>query len=791
MDNLGALLSNNMTSQDLTMLINQLLSQQQLQQQQSQQLLQQHQQHHQYQQQQQQHHQIMQEPQEQEQELHYDSMQQQQSNFDNTLFSVDGGVAQWPTSLMSEDMLSAVTGHSDLIEQHQSQFKMRLRSSVDDLSDSDVQLLMLQEQNSFLKSILDGSNGGLSNCGGGGNGDGGGGGGGVNIQPTMRQAQTASFEPIPESLYIPPPQQAQQQPQATLHQPVVAVAAAAAAPQPLPPPQTSQVIERPPHPSDVVLFETMHQQTLPYQSISKLQYETACLAQELEQQIQQIQQQNQHQRQQQQQQQQQSHQQHQVPAQQHGHQIQQQQQQHNEIVIDSSPSTSSSSSSNDNSPAINQSKQSHQHQQSHQQQSHQSQQHSAPKTKCKSIQSKDYRQRKKDHISVIEQKLKELSMENQRLKQENMTMKNVSLADMMRPDDFHQATLDFQALLVKLAQNVINNNNCSDKSIEYLLQFFEFSSKLRSTVVERDIEKVINPTIQAKLYYLGYRPSAEISVICGNPMVTTMWWPSFMDQVGINEQQRNVIESLWKHYAKIQAELKDERDQLDEEIKKMIPIAKRTREFDPNLFNNGYGLYQQQPPLQTLPSITLDIVGNSVSANTKPAQANQPYGLPNRQAPVPGKAPPHDSDRATLTVAQVLEFCEKLERMRMNFIRHRQNICYVDMAITKILTPIQNAKLILQVHKTPFMDIALVDQITMVWGKLYESPDSISNLIPKSDYNGVDAKFNILDNSDHQYDKLKSVYETLYQSFSTLEPLKSQVINNTSSSSSTLDKSSD
>ncbi|EFA75733.1 hypothetical protein PPL_10786 [Heterostelium album PN500] len=433
--------------------------------------------------------------------------------------------------------------------------------------------------------------------------------------------------------------------------------------------------------------------------------------------------------------------------------------------------------------------------------------------------SRDYRQRKKDHIAEVEKKLKELSMENQRLKQENQEMKKVTLTDLMRPDSFHQVSLDFQKLLVRLAESVINNSTDS-RAFDQLMQFFLFSMKLRSTVVERDIEKIINPELQLKLVFMGYKSLAESSVVCGTPMASSIWWPNFIEEVGLSESQRKSIEELWRYYVKINDELKEERDMLDDQIKQLSPFPKRTLQFDSSLFNtnpiqnitskhvnsnnnsNNNELnskqqqqspeqqQQQQEQPQKTPSIEIQLhnpnsLYNFSSSSSAAAShfVQSPYGQSRRIMPSEGAAggntqggPLFIVERSSLTVLEVLEMVEKLEKMKMNFIKHRRNICEIDIALTRILTPMQNAKLILRLHNKPFIDIELVDQITKVWGTLHSTRETRDNPIQNRLMPGTN-KFNFFDfigmtttQEDIKVDTLKNIYEKLYQSIASLTP---------------------
>ncbi|EFA75737.1 putative basic-leucine zipper transcription factor [Heterostelium album PN500] len=410
-------------------------------------------------------------------------MQQQQPDF-SSIYNQAVPVVSSPPQLSSPVIVGDI---AMMIQHQQEQFKQKLNENINQyLSDDQVQFLFLQEQKSLLKQILE--------C------------------PTTTTTNNNSTPPVNSS--TPPTNYIQQQQQQTPPQPQPYINNTN--PFYIPSQQTQQQRQQQQQQQQQQI--TQQQQQVLLQNQQQIPQQSQQQQQQINQQqiTQQPQQQQQQKSQQPQQQQQQNvsnfspqppmqSQQQQYNQQQEDlfqkqikllqSQIQQpcQQQQQHQQQVDSSPAISSSTSSpRDDQP------------------------HSTRKPRS-SQSSKEYRRKKKDHIAEVEQKVKELQLENERLARENNVMKTVTVSDIMKPDDFHEILLEVQQLLVKLAETVINNEK-NERAVESLLQFSSFSSQLRSTVVEREIEKVIHPFTQGKLAVMGYKASVESSVICGKPM---------------------------------------------------------------------------------------------------------------------------------------------------------------------------------------------------------------------------------------------------------------------------------
>eukprot|EP01133_Synstelium_polycarpum_P013610 gene13610-16017_t len=394
--------------------------------------------------------------------------------------------------------------------------------------------------------------------------------------------------------------------------------------------------------------------------------------------------------------------------------------------------------------------------------------------------SRNYRQRKKDHISEVEQKVKELSLENERLRKENVTLKKGDMVDVMRPDtDFHQVLREVKTLLAQL-QEAVNAND--EKNIEYLLHLYYFSSQLRSTVIEREVEKIVHPYTQARLALMGYKSSAESSIFCGRPMTSAIWWPKFVEEVGLNDQQRRATDMLWGDHVKIHQALREERDKLDKEIKDIFLKKLVSCGGDVNMHNEL--LYQPITPnnqiLQLASPITLTGQEATPTNQHSHHQHNHHYGTSpypvrdnhnNKSTEVVSNIEPFDH-KGPIDLSELLDLTRKLDQLKKNFVKNRNLICDTDLVLSTILSPVQHAKLILRLNSVSCYDIGIVDMITHVWGTIHSSDAAnggksfVQALMPNENGRPTFLELTALQNQERKpvkLESLQSTYENLYK----------------------------
>nr|BAP16680.1 putative basic-leucine zipper (bZIP) transcription factor [Acytostelium subglobosum] len=295
--------------------------------------------------------------------------------------------------------------------------------------------------------------------------------------------------------------------------------------------------------------------------------------------------------------------------------------------------------------------------------------------------SRNYRQRKKEYIRDIEEKLAVLALENDQLKKENLNLKKGGGLEIMKPDPaFITMMMEAKQIIIQLDVAIKKND---DRSLIYLLQLFHLSIEKRHSIIEREVEKMVHPYTQAKLAAMGYVPSLE------NPMISSIsgpssdgWWLKYMQEAQITEEQAQAIKPLRSNHWKADIELRNERERLDRSIKEFY--LSKVMVFPTN-----------------------ERLNKSFAANLSITDAPMPQPINNTIA-----------DTNAVDISEILEFTRKLEHLKKNFVKQRTLMEDTHAALSAILTPRQEAMLLVRVHYSTRYDFANMEMLKNVWGSV-------------------------------------------------------------------------
>ncbi|EGC37008.1 hypothetical protein DICPUDRAFT_91709 [Dictyostelium purpureum] len=331
--------------------------------------------------------------------------------------------------------------------------------------------------------------------------------------------------------------------------------------------------------------------------------------------------------------------------------------------------------------------------------------------------SRNYRQRKKEYIREIEEKLAVLALENDQLKKENINLKKGGGVEIMKPDPaFITMMMEAKQIIIQLDVAIKKND---ERSLIYLLQLFHLSIEKRHTIVEREVEKMVHPYTQAKLAAMGYVPSLE------NPMISSIsgpssdgWWSMYISEAQITEEQAKAIKTLRSNHWKADIELRNEREKLDRSIKEfylnrvmVFPTNERlNRSFATNLsLNDG----PTPNPVSVRPSpglALLNSVQNGNNADDSNIAVNGTISVCNDLG--------YSPINANIDISEILEFTRKLEALKKNFVKQRTLMEDTHSALSSILTPKQEAMLLVRVHSSTRYDFANMEMLKNVWGSV-------------------------------------------------------------------------
>ncbi|KAM9975380.1 hypothetical protein ACTFIW_010408 [Dictyostelium discoideum] len=367
--------------------------------------------------------------------------------------------------------------------------------------------------------------------------------------------------------------------------------------------------------------------------------------------------------------------------------------------------------------------------------------------------SRNYRQRKKEYIKEIEEKLAVLALENDQLKKENINLKKGGGVEIMKPDPaFITMMMEAKQIIIQLDVAIKKND---ERSLIYLLQLFHLSIEKRHTIVEREVEKMVHPYTQAKLAAMGYVPSLE------NPMISSIsgpssdgWWTMYISEAQITEEQAKAIKQLRSNHWKADIELRNEREKLDRSIKEfylnrvmVFPTNERlNKSFATNLsLSDGPNptspnsssvtqstLVRPSPGLTLLNNLNEENNNNNNSGSGSSSNNNTTNNsltpTPNQNNNISNIAVNGTISvvnelgfspiNGNIDISEILEFTRKLEALKKNFVKQRTLMEDTHSALSSILTPKQEAMLLVRVHSSTRYDFANMEMLKNVWGSV-------------------------------------------------------------------------
>jgi len=264
---------------------------------------------------------------------------------------------------------------------------------------------------------------------------------------------------------------------------------------------------------------------------------------------------------------------------------------------------------------------------------------------------RNYRRRKKEYVQELETKISSLENELDTLRKENANFKRGEAFESIDPNLLGMLA-EMKQILEKLDEAV--KSNADDKSIQYYIQLYFLSLEKRHPMINKEIDKLVNPLTQAKLATMGYVPSLEHPVVAnisgpnGNE-----WWAVYAQEARVTEEQARSIKELREKHWRLDSELRVERNVLDKSIKDFF------------LQN-----------LKLLPAGARDIHAKFKSG--------------------PGAA--------GLDMGEVIEFARQLNSLKKNFIAQRNLMMDITTQLNKVLTPRQHAILILRINTSRTFD---------------------------------------------------------------------------------------
>jgi len=243
---------------------------------------------------------------------------------------------------------------------------------------------------------------------------------------------------------------------------------------------------------------------------------------------------------------------------------------------------------------------------------------------------------------------------------------------------------------------------------------------------------LVNPFAQAKLAMLGYAP------VLDNPSVTSFsgpttagWWSQYINEAKINREQRHKLKQMREELWKIDHDLRQERISLDKSIKEFYlhklrvipnyPVFRPDQTQPPSLHSTPKST--NNSPNHSDPNTTQSSDYTSTSASAS-ASSSPPFEINTTSRPAPLQ------DNSNIDVSDIIELSRKLNALKKNFCAQRNLMLNAFARLGQLLTPRQQAMLLVRIHIHTRFDGSNMELLKNVWQSVTssEAPSVLSLL---------------------------------------------------------------
>eukprot|EP01113_Clastostelium_recurvatum_P035538 TRINITY_DN4968_c0_g1_i6.p1 TRINITY_DN4968_c0_g1~~TRINITY_DN4968_c0_g1_i6.p1 ORF type:complete len:649 (-),score=200.51 TRINITY_DN4968_c0_g1_i6:152-2098(-) len=255
-----------------------------------------------------------------------------------------------------------------------------------------------------------------------------------------------------------------------------------------------------------------------------------------------------------------------------------------------------------------------------------------------------------------------------------------------------------------------------EATLSYLLQSFWQGIEKIHNLTMLEIDKMVNPALQAKLSLFGYNASDDAVL----PMVlgpNEAWWSEYEAVAKLTEPQLKRIYEIRDLVQDAEHELVKERLQLDREIKGFY-------------FNNLHlapkaltSASSNTTTTTTSTSISSSSSSTSSSDTSSPMASSPPVACEDaKKATSPSSSIGHHTPvplpnvGASPGLSQMLEFSKKLTMLKKNFLNQRSIILNAHVQIGALLDPRQQAHLVLRSYEAaPYRAFENMDTLRKIF----------------------------------------------------------------------------
>eukprot|EP01112_Ceratiomyxa_fruticulosa_P007343 TRINITY_DN189_c0_g1_i1.p1 TRINITY_DN189_c0_g1~~TRINITY_DN189_c0_g1_i1.p1 ORF type:complete len:441 (-),score=89.96 TRINITY_DN189_c0_g1_i1:195-1517(-) len=336
--------------------------------------------------------------------------------------------------------------------------------------------------------------------------------------------------------------------------------------------------------------------------------------------------------------------------------------------------------------------------------------------------SREYRKRKRERLEELEEMVKNLTQQVNDLTAENAKLKARDIGDLLLFDAQHDSFVEITKIIDDIRNTLAageNNPNFNpsdttelDTSLLCMLQLFWFSIEKKQSFLVTEIDKMVNPALQAKLAVLGYSPSAQSTSL--SRIFSMRWFEDFKKEMNLSPELLEQIAKIDEKNKAEEVRMFEERAQIDKDIKDFYySRLKYQKQAEP--------IHRNKSPPQVVPSTP---VSNNTNSKNSNSHSNQSTNAASSSGPPAWLRP--ENIPSYPPIHEILEFTRKISELKKSFVNHRAHQNRTYMQIFKLLNPRQQAHLILKAYDNgPIKHKETLEFTTNLWR-------SVSNQDPTS-----------------------------------------------------------
>eukprot|EP01111_Echinosteliopsis_oligospora_P012493 TRINITY_DN4276_c2_g1_i1.p1 TRINITY_DN4276_c2_g1~~TRINITY_DN4276_c2_g1_i1.p1 ORF type:complete len:287 (-),score=65.09 TRINITY_DN4276_c2_g1_i1:325-1185(-) len=181
---------------------------------------------------------------------------------------------------------------------------------------------------------------------------------------------------------------------------------------------------------------------------------------------------------------------------------------------------------------------------------------------------RNYRRRKKEYMTELEDKIADLEQQNILLKQQNIQLKHAPVAHKSALFEINPAMIALQNDGRELCGRIEEAITTGDERVmKYHLHLWMMHVERIHQFAQQEMDKFINPMFQVKLSLMGYEQDESANIPKHISVASAGWFEMYKGIANLSPEQTSHLESVRSEHKIKEDEAKQERLNLDKKSK--------------------------------------------------------------------------------------------------------------------------------------------------------------------------------------------------------------------------------